>query len=67
MDRPLGQLHPVDQLTVARTIRTQLITIPGRLINHAGIPTLRAAHCPWAHQYIQGLSRIRALPNDVPA
>jgi hypothetical protein len=64
----LGQLHPAEQLTVARTIRTQLITIPGRLINHAGIPTLRGpAHWPWAHQYLQGLSRIRALPNAVPA
>ena len=32
----LGAEQPVDRLTVARTIRTRLIAIPGRLVNLAG-------------------------------
>ena len=38
-----------DELTVARTIRTRLIALPGRLVNRAGRPTLRLPeHWPWA-------------------
>jgi len=32
----LGAERPVDQLTVARTVRTRLVAIPGRLVNLAG-------------------------------
>jgi hypothetical protein len=38
----LGAVHPADQLTVARTIRTRLLAIPGRLVNrsrHGSAPT----------------------------
>ena len=45
----LGQPGPVDQLTVARTVRTRLIAIPGRLVNRSGTPTLRGPlNWPWA-------------------
>ena len=37
----LGAEQPVDQLTVARTVRTRLIAIPGRHVNLAGTLTLR--------------------------
>ena len=32
----------VDQLIVARTIRTRLLALPGRIVNRAGRPTLRS-------------------------
>ena len=37
----LGNVRVDDELTVARTIRTRLIALPGRLVNRAGRPTLR--------------------------
>ena len=37
----LGQPGHVDRLTVARPMRVRLITVPGRLVNRAGICTLR--------------------------
>ena len=36
----LGNIRVDDQLIVARTIRTQLLAIPARLVNRAGRPTL---------------------------
>ena len=44
-----GKVRVDDQLIVARTIRTRLLTIPGRLVNRAGRPTLRLpTGWPWA-------------------
>jgi hypothetical protein len=58
-----GGVHPADQLTVAATLRTQLIAVPARLVNHAGTPTLRGPlHWPWAETFNQALRQIRALP-----
>ena len=58
-----GQAHPVDQLTVAATLRAQLICVPGRLVNRSGTPVLRGPlHWPWAHQFKRALANIRALP-----
>ena len=37
----LGDVHPDNRLTVARTIRTRLIALPGRVVNRSGRPTLR--------------------------
>lgn len=52
-----------DQLIVAKTFRTRLIAIPGRLVNRSGQPTLRLpARWPWAHQFHVALDAIRALP-----
>ena len=31
----LGDMHPTEQLTVARTIRTRLLELPGRLVNRS--------------------------------
>jgi len=51
------------QLTVAKTFRTRLLAIPGRLVNHARRPTLRLpARWPWAHRFQRALDTLRALP-----
>ena len=34
----LGRRSPIDELVVARTVRTRLIAIPARLVNLAGTP-----------------------------
>ena len=58
----LGQPNPVDRLTVARSVRVRLITVPGRLVNRAGILTLRGpAHWPWVAWFGLRLSQLRAL------
>jgi len=58
----VGQPGPLDQLTVARTVRTRLIAVPGRLVNHAGTPTLRAPlNWPWRHWFARRLDALRAL------
>jgi hypothetical protein len=63
----LGDIHPTEQLTVAATIRTQLIAIPARLVNHAGTPTLRGPmNWPWQQTFTRALERIRHLPAAVP-
>jgi hypothetical protein len=57
-----GQTSPVEQRTVARTIRQRLIDMPGRLVNHAGTPMLRGPlNWPWRHWFGRRLSALRAL------
>lgn len=59
----LGDLHPNDQLSVARTIRIRFFALPGRIVNHAGQAILRLpTHWPWANQFDQALNQIRSLP-----
>jgi hypothetical protein len=59
----IGQPGSVDRLTVARTVRLQLLAIPGRLINRSGTPTLRTpARWPWRQLFTRRLETIRALP-----
>ncbi len=59
----LGDLHPADQLTVASTLRSQLLSVPGRLVNRAGRNVLRLPErWPWAGQLTTGLSLLRELP-----
>lgn len=59
----LGGIHPDDQLTVARTIRTRIFAVPARLVNHSGTPTLRLpARWPWADTFHQALNQLRSLP-----
>lgn len=59
----LGEVHPDDQLTVARTVRTRLIALPGRIVNRSGHPTLRLpTRWPWAEQFLTALQRLRAIP-----
>ncbi|MDX6548913.1 MAG: hypothetical protein QOG33_2463 [Gaiellales bacterium] len=57
-----GQPAPFDQLTVARTVRTRLIAIPARLVNHTGKPTLRGPlNWPWRHWFNRRLDALRVL------
>jgi hypothetical protein len=59
----IAQPGPVDRLSVARTIRLQLLAIPGRLVNRSGALTLRLpARWPWRQLFIRRLDTIRALP-----
>jgi hypothetical protein len=54
--------HDTDRLIVARTIRTRLLSLPGRLVNRAGQPTLRLpSRWPWAHTFTTILDALRAL------
>jgi len=58
----VGEPGPVTSLTVARTVRTQLIAVPARLVNRAGTPTLRGPiRWPWAQLFTDTLTRLRAL------
>jgi hypothetical protein len=59
----LGNVHPDDQLTVARTIRTRLIALPGRIVNRSGQHTLRLpTRWPWADTFLHALKQLRAMP-----
>jgi hypothetical protein len=55
--------HDTDRLIVARTIRTRLLALPGRLVNRAGTPTLRLpTRWPWATTFTNILNTLRGLP-----
>ena len=59
----LGDIHPDDQLTVTRTIRTRMLALPGRLVNRSGRRVLRLpTRWPWATTFTRALNNIRALP-----
>jgi hypothetical protein len=59
----IGQPGTVDRLTVARTVRLQLLAIPGRLVNRSGVFTLRGpTGWPWRQLFTRRLNTIRALP-----
>ncbi len=59
----LGDLHPQDQLTVARTVRSHVLALPGRLVNRSGRLVLRLPdRWPWATTFMSALDRIRTLP-----
>jgi len=60
----LGGLHDRDshRPAVARTIRTRFVSLPGRLVNRSGTPTLRApSHWPWQEPFTRALWNLRAL------
>ena len=59
----LGGIHPDGQLTVTRTIRSRLFTLPGRIVNRAGRPILRLPErWPWQDTFDTALTKLRALP-----
>jgi hypothetical protein len=59
----LGGVHPPDQLTVARSVRTRLVALPGRLVNRSGRRVLRLpARWPWQASFTAALNRLRTLP-----
>jgi hypothetical protein len=52
------------QLTVAKTIRRTLLTLPGHLTRSARRWTLHLpARWPWAHSFTMALARLRCLPH----
>jgi len=57
-----GKVRIDNQLVVARTLRTRLFAIPGRLVNHSGRPTLRMpTGWPWATSFTTALDSLRGL------
>ncbi|MGH8997636.1 MAG: IS1380 family transposase, partial [Acidimicrobiales bacterium] len=59
----LGEITPEEHLTVARTVRTRFLSVPGRLVSRSGRPTLRAPlEWPWARAFERALHLLRALP-----
>lgn len=59
----LGDTHDDDTLTVARTVRTQLIAVPARIVRPGGQPVMRLPqHWPWAQHFTTALDALRALP-----
>ena len=58
----IGEPGAAERRTVARTVRRQLIDIPGRLVNLAGTHTLRGPlDWPWQEWFHHRLERLRAL------
>jgi hypothetical protein len=58
----LGNVRVDDELTVARTMRTRLVAIPGRLVNRAGRTILRLpTRWPWADTFTIALNTLRLL------
>jgi len=58
----LGETREANELTVARTVRSRLLAIPGRLVNRSGRPTLRLpTSWPWATQFTRALDALRLL------
>jgi hypothetical protein len=59
----LGEITPKDQRTVARTVRTRFLSVPGRLVSRSGIATLRTPlEWPWAENFLRALNLLRSLP-----
>ena len=59
----LGGVRAEGRLTVARTVRTRLLAVPGRLVNRSGATVLRLPRrWPWAQPFIRALDCLRALP-----
>ena len=59
----LGEITQEGRLVVARTVRTCIVSVPGRLVSLSGRPTLRAPlDWPWAGVFERAISLLRALP-----
>ena len=59
----LGGMHPHNELTVARTVRTRVLALPGRLVNRSGRLLLRLPRrWPWATTFHTALHQIQSLP-----
>ena len=61
----LGEIHDTDgghRPAVSRTIRSRFISMPGRLVNRSGRPTLRAPQrWPWRDTFTRALDALREL------
>jgi len=59
----LGEITAEGQLVVARTVRTCMLSVPGRIVSRSGRPTLRAPlEWPWARVFENAIALLRALP-----
>jgi hypothetical protein len=59
----LGEITADGQLVVARTVRTSIFSVPGRLVSRSGRPTLRLpVNWPWARVFERATDLLRALP-----
>ena len=57
-----GRIRVDNQLVVARTLRTRLLAIPGRLVNPSGRATLRMpTNWPWAAVFTTAIDALRTL------
>jgi hypothetical protein len=58
----LGGLVEEDTLLVARTLRTHYFSVPARLVNRSGRPTLRTpTEWPWDASFTKALANLRAV------
>lgn len=58
----LDDLEPENRPLVARTLRTRFVSMPGRLVNRSGTPTLHApTRWPWRASFASALHTLRAL------
>lgn len=58
-----GDPRPGAPIRVAATLRTQIVSVPGRLVNHARRNILRLpARWPWEQLFNRYLTNLRALP-----
>jgi hypothetical protein len=63
-----GGIVEADRLTVARTMRTRFLNVPGRLVNRAGRWVLRGPErWPWGEAWTTALARLRAVPYYAPS
>jgi hypothetical protein len=54
---------PDTVIPTARTLRRQLLTVPGRITCSARTMTLRMpARWPWEHEFLTVLERLRTAP-----
>ncbi len=61
----LGAVRPGAELTVARTVRSRLLALPGRVVNRSGVLVLRLpSRWPWAPSFLRALESVRALPSS---
>jgi len=58
----LGGLVEDDTLVVAQTLRTRYFSVPARLVNRSGTPTLRGpTKWPWAASFSTALTNLRTV------
>ena len=63
----LGGLVEEDTLVVARTLRTRYFSVPARLVNRSGTPTLRGpTHWPWAARSPEHSTTCAPSPSPPP-
>jgi hypothetical protein len=58
----LGEMTNPNQLVVARTVRAEVLSVPGRLVSRSGRLTLRApVDWPWAKVFEHAMTLLRTL------